>query len=276
LLRAKGFLAPGETSTAGGKHLLIEARLIEVPAEAKEKMEAGLAKVSPGATSGPALLTEDQAKAFVAHADALKSVKTLAAPKVIVVENQEARMFVGENRPLSLPLVGEAPPAGNTGIRTTILFSSGVRLVVTAALAPDGQSVSLKAEPCVSKLEEKGGKTLLTEARGEVQCAVPLGQWLLLRAPQKSYRLTAISQKDDPASGTISMEVLREPLPKAGKTPDGIWILLRPSLAQPADKADSARQFEESIRQLDQPARENASQRQWDPSADTRGAEPQG
>ena len=251
-------LASHHKPAVGGKRILIEARFIQVPADAKEKMEAALAKVGLGAPPGSGVLTEEQAEAFLAHVAATKSVHTLATPKVLVVENQEARVFVGERRPLSLPLVEVgAPAADKAGIRTTIIFPVGAGVSVTAALSPDGQSIALKAEQCVTQLEQKGGKELLMEARGEVQCAVPLGQWLLLRAPQKSYRLTAISQKDDPASGTISMEVLREPLPKAGKTPDGIWILLRPSLAQPADKADSARQFEESIRQLDQPAREN-------------------
>jgi beta-lactamase regulating signal transducer with metallopeptidase domain len=233
LLRAMGFLA-----AAGGKHIVIEARLIQVPAEAKEKMEAGLAGVGPGALSGSGLLSQEEAERFLAHAAAIKSVHTLATPKVLVVENQEARVFVGEHRPLSLPLVAVgAPTADNARIRTTVILPVGAGVSVTAALSPDGQSVALKAEQCVTHLEQKGGEELLMETRGEVQCAVPLGQWLLVRVPSKSYRLTAISQKDDPASGKISMEVLREPLHDAGKAPYDIWVLLRPSLAQAVDAA---------------------------------------
>jgi beta-lactamase regulating signal transducer with metallopeptidase domain len=233
LLRALGFLA-----AAGGKHILIEARFIQVPAEEKENMEAGLAGVGPGALPGSALLSREQADAFLARVAATKSVHTLAAPKVLVVENQEARVFVGEHRPLSLPLVEVgAPTADKAGIRTTIIFPVGAGVSVTAALSPDGQSTALKAEQCVTQLEQKGGKELLTEARGEVQCAVPLGHWMFVRVPSKSYRLTAISQKDDPASGKILMEVLREPVPDAGKAPYDIWVLLRPSLAQAADAA---------------------------------------
>ena len=255
---AQDTLAAADKSPAGGKHIVIEARLIQVPAEAKVKMEAGLAGVGPGALSGSGLLSREQAEAFLAHVAAIKSVHTLATPKVLVVENQEARVFVGEHRPLSLPLVEVgAPTADKAGIRTTIIFPVGAGVSVTAALSPDGQSIALKAEQCVNQLEQKGGKELLIEARGEVQCAVPLGHWMLVRVPSKSYRLTAIGQKDDPASGKISMEVMREPVPDTGTAPYGIWVLLRPSLAQAVDKADSARQFEESIRQLDQPAREN-------------------
>jgi beta-lactamase regulating signal transducer with metallopeptidase domain len=231
-------LASHHKPAVGGKRILIEARFIQVPADAKEKMEAALAKVGLGAPPGSGVLTEEQAKAFLDDAAALKAVKTLATPKVLVVENQEAQVFVGEHRPLSLPLVEVgAPPADNAGIRTTIIFPVGAGVSVTAALSPDGQSVALKAEQCVTHLEQKGGKELLTEARGEVQCAVPLGHWMLVRVPSKSYRLTAIGQKDDPASGKILMEVLREPLPDAGKAPYDIWVLLRPSLAQAVETA---------------------------------------
>jgi beta-lactamase regulating signal transducer with metallopeptidase domain len=228
----------GVTTPAAGKHILIEARLIQVPADAKEKVEAGLAGVRSGVLSGSGLLSREQAEAFLAHVAAIESVHTLATPKVLVVENQEAQVFIGEHRPLSLPLVEVgAPTADKAGIRTTIIFPVGARVFVTAALSPGGQSIALKAEQCVTQLEQTGGKELLTEARGEVQCAVPLGHWMLVRVPSKSYRLTAISQKDDPTSGKILMEVLREPLPDAGKAAGSIWVLLRPSLVQAAGAA---------------------------------------
>ena len=87
-------LVAADKPPAGGKHIVIEARLIQVPAEAKEKMEAGLAGVGPGALSGSGLLSREQAEAFLAHVAATKSVHTLATPKVLVVENQIGRAHV--------------------------------------------------------------------------------------------------------------------------------------------------------------------------------------
>jgi len=231
--------APASVPPARGTMLLLETRIIEVPADERGRLDQILTRAVFARADDPfspaALMSEDQAAAFLEALQGLNRAAVIAAPKVVVGDDQEAQVSVGVLRPVSLPLVEDRTR------KATAMCLSGIRLAVRAKVTEDPGALAMTISPRIwtfgPKRADVEGFVQLDEAFAEVQVTVPSGQWVALHAPPVArYRLTAIrSMTVDPKTRLPDTQFEREAVDGTNKDAKAVFILVKWKIATEAE-----------------------------------------
>ncbi|MCX5683717.1 MAG: hypothetical protein NT049_08535, partial [Planctomycetota bacterium] len=209
----------------GGKAILIEARFIEVPAKDRQSVDKIFAKAGvarPEDAQHASLVTEAQAAALMKELQGLPEAALISAPKILANEGREARISVGSQIPVTLPLVEKR------AMFTTATLDSGVLLVVLPEAAKEPRSTNLKIASRVTEFLANR-KNVTRESHTEADLTVPEGKWVLLHAPTMTYLLTGIiGTKIDPQTSRPETEFERQAIDEVAKDGKNIYILVRP------------------------------------------------
>jgi hypothetical protein len=225
-----------ESPPAGEKMVLIEARFIEVPAKDRKSVDEIFARsgvARPEDAHHASIVTEDQAAALRKEIQGLPGASLISAPRLLAYEGREARISVGTQIPVTLPLVE------NRARFATAMLDSGVFLEVVPETAKGARDTNLKIASRVIELLPNR-KNVTRESHAEVDLTVPEGKWVLLHAPAKTYLLTGIiSTKTDPQARRPETVFEQQALDEVANDGKDIYILVRPQLLTDAEAKDA-------------------------------------